>query len=136
MCNYCPHKDNPYVIRLTIGYNRLTHLSDSGSPAENLLETEIIFNSIISITGSQFIFADIKDYFLCSLVDSLEYIKIPLCWIPKRIHIQFNLYSLVEPDVYVYYKLMKGMEVLKKAARLIFYHLVNLLAPHGSFLVQ
>ena len=35
-------------------------------------------------------------------MERFEYIKIPFRWIPKEIFTQYNIYSLVEPDVYVY----------------------------------
>ena len=36
--NYCPYKDDPYHIRLTIGSDMLPYPSDSGSPAATLLK--------------------------------------------------------------------------------------------------
>ena len=62
-----------------------------------------------------------------------EYIKIPFRWIPEEIRIQNNLYSLVEPDGYVYCEVRKGMYGLKQAACLAFDNLVKLLAPPGYF---
>ena len=49
---------------------------------------------------------------------------------------QYNLYSIVEPDGYVYCEVIKGMYVLKQAYRLDFDNLVKLLSPHGYFPVQ
>ena len=65
-----------------------------------------------------------------------EYIKIPLRWIPEETRIQNKLYSLVEPDGYVYCESIKGIYGLKQAARFAFDNLVKLLAPHGYFPVQ
>ena len=42
-------------------------------------------------------------------MERFEYIKIPFFWIPEEIHTQYNLYSLVEPDGYVYCEVRKGM---------------------------
>ena len=50
-------------------------------------------------------------------------------WIPEEIHIQYNLYSLVEPDGYIYCEVIKGIYGLKQAAHLAFYHLVKTLHP-------
>ena len=77
--NYLPRKDDPYFIRLTILCDRLPYPSDSGSFAVNIMEAKIIFNGVISTPGSQFICADIKEYFPCSPMECFEYAKIPLC---------------------------------------------------------
>ena len=72
LCDYRPLKDDPYRIRITIGGNKLPYPSYSGSPAATLLEAEIIFNSVISTPGSQFIYANTKDYFICLPMERFE----------------------------------------------------------------
>ena len=69
-------------------------------------------------------------------MECFEYIKMPFRWIPKEIRIQYSLYSLVEPDGYVYLKVRKGIYGIKQAARLTFGNLVKLLSLHGYFPVQ
>ena len=66
VCDYLPHKDDPYCLRLTISGDKLPYPLESSSPAANLLESKIPFNGIISIPDSQFICTYTKDYFLCS----------------------------------------------------------------------
>ena len=135
ICHYWPRKDNPYHIRLTIGGDKLPHSSASGSPAVTLLEAKTIFNSVISTPDYQFICANINDYFICSPMEYFEYIKINFFWIIKGIHIQYNLYSLVEPDCYVYCELRTCMYRLKQASRIAFDNLVKLLTPNGYLLI-
>ena len=106
-----PRKDDLYLIRLTIGVESLPHPSESGSTSATLPEEKIFFNSIISTPGSQFIYADIKDYFICSPMERFEYIKITFLWIPKEIRIQYNLYSLVDSDWNIYCEVRKFMYV-------------------------
>ena len=62
--------------------------------------------------------------------------KIPFFCIPEKIRTQYNLYSIVGPDCYVYCEFRKGLYGLKQAARLAFDDLVKLLAPHGYLTVQ
>ena len=52
VCEYHPHKDDPYRIRLTIVGDKITYPLQSGSPATILLGAKIIFNSVISTPGS------------------------------------------------------------------------------------
>ena len=102
VCNYCPCKDNPYCVRLTIGGYNLPNPLDSGYPAETLLEAKIIFNIVISTPGYQFICVYIKGYSFFSPVECFEYVKLNFRWISKEIFLQYNLYYLVEPYGYVY----------------------------------
>ena len=83
LCDYHLHKDFPYCIRLTIGGDKFSYLSESHSPAATLLEEKIIFNRVISTPGYPFICADIKDFFLLSPMECFEYIKIHFRWITE-----------------------------------------------------
>ena len=82
-------KYDPYHVRLTIRGDTLPHPSDSGYPAATLLETKIIFSSAILNPGSQFMCADIKNYFLYSPMERFGYIKTFFRWIPKEIRIHY-----------------------------------------------
>ena len=95
VCDLRPPKDYPYCVRLAVGGYSMPHPSDVGSSTASLLESKIIFSSVIFTPGSRFIYADIKDYFLCSHMERYEYIKIPFWWIPEVIHIQYKLYDPV-----------------------------------------
>ena len=48
ICNYRPHKSEPYRICLTVGGEQLDCPYDTSSPAESLLETKLLLNSTIS----------------------------------------------------------------------------------------
>ena len=66
VCDFRPLKDDPYRVLLTVGGYHLPYPSDVGSPIASLFEAKILFNNVILTPGSRFIYADIKDYFLCS----------------------------------------------------------------------
>ena len=53
-------------------------------------------------------------------MERFEFIKINFRWIPEEKLIQYNIYSLVEPDGYVYYEVRKGIYRIKQDARLFF----------------
>ena len=129
--NIPPTKNDPYHIRLTVGGDKLPYSSYLDSTASILLEAKHLFSGVISTPGSQFICIDIEDYFICSPMERFGYIKIPFLWIPEEIRTQYNIYSLVEPDGYIYYEVRTGMYELKQVASLAFDDLVKLLAPHG-----
>ena len=67
--------------------------------------------------------------FLASPMESREFIKIPIKYIPEDIITTYNLTS----DGYVYVKIKKGMYDLKQATILAYNNLVNNLQNDGYF---
>ena len=47
VCDFRPLKDNPYLVRVTTGGEKLPYPSDPGYPAATLLEAKILFNRVI-----------------------------------------------------------------------------------------
>jgi len=135
-CVFRPLKDEPYRVRLIVGGDRLFYEADTGAPTASLLELKILLNSVISTPGARFPSIDIKDFFLCTPISTYEYIKIPFRWMPEEIRSQYNLYSLVDDNGYVYCEVRKGMYGLKQAARLAYDNLVTNLEPDGYYPVR
>ena len=79
VADYRPLKSEPYRIRLVVGGDKLEYHADSSSPAATMLETKILVNSVISDAhmGARFMSADLKDFFLASIMPQPEYMKIP-----------------------------------------------------------
>ena len=65
---------------------------------------KILLNSAISDAqkGVRFISADIKDYFLATLMKEQEYIKVKYCYFPSNMHLKYNLDALVTKDGCIY----------------------------------
>ena len=65
-CDYRSLKDEIWRIRLVVGGNKLEYKFDSGYPTKDLLETNILFNSVISDAKkrSTFLSMDLKEMFL------------------------------------------------------------------------
>ena len=66
VCDHRPLKDEKWRIRLVVGGDKLPYDSDSGSPAQNLLEMKLLLNSVIfdANIGARFLSMDLKDMFL------------------------------------------------------------------------
>ena len=62
VCDHCPLKEEMYLIRITVGGDRLSYKKDAGALAANLLETKILINSVIldMVKGARFFSTDIK----------------------------------------------------------------------------
>ena len=53
VCDYIPLKDDPYRVCLTVGGAKLPYANeDARSPTASLLETKLLFNSVISAQNS------------------------------------------------------------------------------------
>ena len=65
--------------RVVLGGNKLEFYSDSGSPATDLTETKLLLKSVISDTndGAKFARMGLKDIFLHTEMEKLEYMKVP-----------------------------------------------------------
>ena len=64
--------------------------------------------------------ASIKDHFLATPMDDLEYMKVQYKYIPQNICTWYKLASMVTSDGYIYIKIQKGMPELKQAAILAY----------------
>ena len=63
VCDYGPLKHEAYRCRLVVGGDKLPYASDSAAPAANLIESKILFNSVISTKGAKFMTIDISNFF-------------------------------------------------------------------------
>ena len=69
MCDHRPLKTENHMVCLTLGGYVLEHSGDLSSPAVSLIESKLLFNSIVSDShrGTRCMLLDIKDYFLKSV---------------------------------------------------------------------
>ena len=104
VCDIKPHKEEKYRVRLTIGGDKLEYLSDSSSPAASLIETKLLLNSVISDSnkGARFMTLDIKDFFLQTILEEPEYMRIHSKYFLQDIQQKYNIKNIVNQDGYVY----------------------------------
>ena len=78
VCDYIPHRQEKYRVRLTVGGDRLTYNDDVSSPTASLLETKLLLNSTISDASkrARIMILDIKDFPLQTLMERPEYMRI------------------------------------------------------------
>ena len=78
ICDYRPHKSEPYCIRLTVSGDRLDCPDDTSFPAASLSEAKLLLNSTISDAhlGARFMNMDLKDFFLSTPMERSEYMRI------------------------------------------------------------
>ena len=135
VCDHRPLKSVPWRVRIVVGGDRLSYPDDPTSPSCGLLETKIILNSAISDAkrGVRFCTVELKDHFLGSPMQRLEYMKVPFARFPPDIVQRYNLDALKTEDGFIYIRINKGMYGLKQAALLAYDNIVNILEPHGYY---
>ena len=133
ICDYRPHKSEKFRVRLTVGGDRLVYDDDAASPAASLLETKLLLNSTISDAskGARFMTLDIKDFFLQTVMERPEYMRIHSKYFLQEMREKYKIDSIIAPDGYVYCKIKRGMYGLKQAARLAYDKLRENLKMHG-----
>ena len=107
--NYRPEKDDPYRIRITLGGDQLDVDEDCGTPTADMITTKLLFNSVISTPGAKFATVDVKDFYLCTPMNTPVYMRLKLSDIPENIIDQYNLREKVDDKGFVYCKVTKGM---------------------------
>eukprot|EP00804_Cyclotella_cryptica_P002702 CCRYP_009617-RA/>CCRYP_009617-RA protein AED:0.39 eAED:0.39 QI:0/0/0/1/1/1/2/0/572 len=105
--NFCPEKEDPHRIRLTVGGNNIHFPGDCGTPTADMLTTKILLNSIISTQGARFMTIDIKDFYLNTPMARPEFMRLKLADIPEEFIILYNLRKLATQDGYVYVRVQK-----------------------------
>lgn len=131
--DYIPLTSEPWQVQLVVGRDKPPYDKDPGSLAASLLETKLLINNIISDAkyGARFMSLNLKDYFLMTLMDDPEFMKIHIRNFPLDIIEFYKLTEKQTKDGYIYIRIKKGMYGLKQAALLGYQQLVRHLEPHG-----
>ena len=132
-CDHRPLKEEEWRICCVVGGDKLEWNFDAGSPATDMVETKLLFNSVISDAkaGARFMSLDLKDMFLMTMMDEPEYMKCAYRYFPSDIRKRYNLDALVH-NGFIYIKIKKGLFGLKQAA-LLAYQQVSKLLQAGGF---
>ena len=73
-----PQKDDPNRVRITAGGNLIKYPGEITTCTADMTTAEILWNSILSTQGAQFMGLDIKYFYLGTPLDRFEYMKIPI----------------------------------------------------------
>ena len=87
VCDFRPLKDEKWRTRIVVGGDKLVYADDVSAPTSSILETKIFLNSVISDAddGAKFMSCDLKDFFLATIMDSPEYMRIASKYLPDDI---------------------------------------------------
>ena len=82
---------------------------DCVTPTSILLTINLLLNSIISTHGVKFLVFDLKYFYLNTLMDRLEFLRIKLSNFPEDVIEHYKLQEKVYEKGFVYVKFVRGM---------------------------
>ena len=94
--------------------NKIQYPWDVFTPTADLITAKILFHSSISTPGAKFFSADIKNFYLNTLLDQFEYMKLPIGLIPEEINYKYNIKNMVN-NSWVCIEIQKSMYSLQQA---------------------
>ena len=85
VCNVRPQKLETNRTRLTFGGSNLKVDMDCGTPTASLLTIKLLFNNIVSTPGAKFLGLDLKDFYMNTPLERLEYMRMKLSTFPDDV---------------------------------------------------
>ena len=82
-CNYIPYKYEPHWTILVAGGNLTSFPGCFSTITEDITTAKLLLNSNISTKGARFPFCDIKNFYLGTLMNICEYIRLSINLPPK-----------------------------------------------------
>jgi hypothetical protein len=118
-----------YRVRGTIGGDQVHYPGITTAYTAHLETIRLMLNSVVS-EDALFMTADIKDFYLGTPLDRLEYMRIHVKHIPKDVQLRYNIAHLIHND-YIIMEVSKGIYGLPQAGKLAQDRLIKHLAGHG-----
>ena len=115
--SYRPQKLYPKISRLTMGRDQIVCLYDVSTPTSDLPKIKIIWNSVLSTPGANFLTVNITSFYLGTPMDRPEFMRLPIKIIPQEIIDNNNLRDIVN-NQWVYYNTVRGMYGLSQAGKI------------------
>jgi len=117
VANFCPEKNDPHRVGLTVGGNQINFPGDCRTPTADMITVKKLLISVISTRNPKFMTIDIKDFYLNTPMECTEFMRLKLSDLPDHI---IKLYKLSElaHDGYVFVRIQKGMYGLPQAGKI------------------
>jgi len=132
-CNIRNKKDEPNQTQFTVGGDKINYLGEVATPTAEMLVAKLLFNSIISTKGVQFMTLDISNFYLMTPLLRPEYLRVRMSNLPKEIIEEYKLHKKATKKGMIYIEVVKGMYGLPKAGLLANKLLEKRLNKHGYF---
>ena len=110
-----PNKSETHQTRLTVVGNLLDCAITFTTPTATITTSNCLFNRVVSTPNYKCMMADIKTFYLNSLLTDPEYMKIHISVVPQEIINEYRLLSIVDHKGFFNIKIVKGMNGLEQA---------------------
>jgi hypothetical protein len=91
VCSVRPKKAEPNQMQFTVGSNRINYPGKVATPTAEMLVAKMLFNSVISTKGAQFMTIDISNFYLMTPLHHAEFILIKISDIPDEVIREYKL---------------------------------------------
>jgi hypothetical protein len=118
VCSVRPKKAEPNQMQLAVGGNRINYPGKVATPTAEMLETKMLFNSVISMKGAGFMTMDISNFYLMTPLHCAEFIRIKLSDIPDEVIKEYKLREKATKNRSIYIRAKHGMYGLPQAGLL------------------
>jgi hypothetical protein len=130
--DFCLQKMDPHHIGITAGGNLIKYPGELLTRTANLTTFKLTWNSVLSTKDAQYMYLDIKNFYLSAPLDRYKYMKMPLALFPEWIQMQYDTDKLAL-NGFVYLEMSHVVRGLPQASILANKFLEKHLLPHGYF---
>ena len=113
--NYRTEKEDPCIVRLCFGGDRIHFPWDCGTPTLDMLTVKLLLNSIFSTPNAKCMSINIKDFYLNTQMPRYEYMGLKLSDLPEDVISHYNLREKLTKNEYIYTEIWRGMYKLPAA---------------------
>jgi hypothetical protein len=117
-CTARPEKAEPNQMRFTVGGAGINYPGKVATPTAEMLAVKMLFNSVISTKGVQFMTIDISNFHLMTPLHRAEFIQIKLSDIPNEVIDEYKLREKATKNGSIYIRAKCGMYSLPQAGLL------------------
>jgi hypothetical protein len=115
VCKVQPEKgDDAKRTHITIGGNNIAYPGDVGTPTGSIDLIKLLINSVLSQCNARLATMDLKNFYLNTPINWLEYVRIKLADIPQEFINKYKLNKIAR-DSWIHFEMRRGMYSLPQA---------------------
>jgi hypothetical protein len=124
-------KAEPNQMQFMIGGKRINYPGKVATPTTEMLVAKMLFSSVISTKGAQFMTMDITNFYLMTPLHCAKFIQINLSAIPDEVIREYKLREKATKNGSIYIRAKRGMYGIPQAGLLANKLLEKCLNKHG-----
>jgi hypothetical protein len=105
VCEVRKGKDDENHTRITVGGNLICYPGNAGTNTASLELIKLMLNSVISRKGARFACIDIKNFYLDTLMEDPEYVRIKTTDIPEEFILEYGLARKDHINGWIYFEI-------------------------------